>query len=328
MQIISTFWELLLSASWLLSFLTLAKGQSDSTTETQAFAAALPPPPLRAALFTTDNDTSVRCNSMRDALNFYGIENVEISVHKSGLNGDVPLRGSSGEPLYRLLVFCVDRVSYFYSKSGWASAFSDDQWRQIEDYQRMYQVRKVSFDVYPLGVPGVDFASTNNATGCCNPDVEQTLRWYPDTVLSSLSISTKIANPSELTTVGLYHYPAVVTNTTFNTPFMKFAALPPDFPTESVAAIVVRQDQREEMLFFLTFATWSPTSAYLCDAWIQWGMRDEAYTGYGRKMESEIAKTRQSMTLPPGSRASPLTSPGWTALSLGTMALVVSLYRL
>lgn len=51
--------------------------------------------------------------------------------------------------------------------------------------------------------------------------------------------------------------------------------------TQSVAGVINRFDNREQMAYFLDSGNWSETSAYLNHAWVQWGTRG-LYQGYRR----------------------------------------------
>jgi len=84
-----------------------------------------------------------------------------------------------------------------------------------------------------------------------------------------------------MSTIGLYHYPATITNSTIATPFVEFAPTT-GYPTTSTAGVINNISGRQQMVFFMSFATdWSPTSNLLQHAWIHWVTRG-LYVGFRR----------------------------------------------
>lgn len=73
-----------------------------------------------------------------------------------------------------------------------------------------------------------------------------------------------------VTTQGLWHYPATITDTNTTTAFAKFAPAG-SFTDETVAAVINKFGSREQMVWFIGWATdWSATSAYLQHSYIHW----------------------------------------------------------
>jgi hypothetical protein len=84
-----------------------------------------------------------------------------------------------------------------------------------------------------------------------------------------------------LSTLGLYHYAATITDPLIAKEFASFAPTT-GFDTKSTAGVINNIAGRQQMVFFTSFATqWSPTSNFLQHAWIHWATRG-AYTGYRR----------------------------------------------
>lgn len=76
-----------------------------------------------------------------------------------------------------------------------------------------------------------------------------------------------------MSTLGIWHYPATITNATIATAFAQFAPTT-GFSTTSTAGVINNIGGRQQMVFFIGFATdWSPTSNYLQHAWIHWVTR-------------------------------------------------------
>lgn len=80
---------------------------------------------------------------------------------------------------------------------------------------------------------------------------------------------------ADVSTEGLWHYPAVITNSTIARSIASFA---PDssgaLTAITTAAIINNFNGRQQMVWFLGFATdWSQTSNYLQHAHIHWMTR-------------------------------------------------------
>lgn len=83
-----------------------------------------------------------------------------------------------------------------------------------------------------------------------------------------------------VSTQGLYHYPATVSDAATTTEIAQFAAAA-GFQ-RSTAAVINNFAGRQQMVFFIGWATeWSPTSNFLQHAYITWMTRG-LYTGYRR----------------------------------------------
>ena len=76
-----------------------------------------------------------------------------------------------------------------------------------------------------------------------------------------------------MSTQGLYHYPATITNSSIATTIAEFG--PSGIFTEDTTAAVINNiGGREQMVWFISWASdWSPTSTYLDHAWITWMTR-------------------------------------------------------
>lgn len=73
--------------------------------------------------------------------------------------------------------------------------------------------------------------------------------------------------------MGLYHYPASITNTSIATPIASFDPSG-SFTTNTTAAVINNIGGRQQMVWFMSWATdWSQTSNYLQHAYIHWMTR-------------------------------------------------------
>ncbi|KAJ5680602.1 hypothetical protein N7536_011741 [Penicillium majusculum] len=203
-------------------------------------------------------------------LNGYGIPFTTLIVPSAGVT--LPdLNGTAGGNFGGIVV--ASEVSYEYGGTlGFQSALTTDQWNQLYAYQLEYGVRMVQYDVYP----GPKFG-TSAIGGCCDSGVEQLVSFTDISDFPTSGLKTGAG----VSTSGLWHYPATITNTTSTKQIASFAPTT-GFTTESVAAVISDFDGRQQMTFFIGFdTTWSSTSSYLQHAWITWVTRG-LYAGYRR----------------------------------------------
>jgi hypothetical protein len=202
-------------------------------------------------------------------LNAYGIPFTTLIVPQAGVA--LPsLNTSTGGNFGGIVV--ASEVSYDYGATGYQSALTTDQWNQLYAYQLAYGVRMVQYDVYP----GPNYGTTA-VGGCCNTGVEQLISFSDISDFPTSGLRTGAG----VSTEGLWHYPATISNTTSTKQIASFAANSV-FSTDNTAAVINNFDGREQMAFFIGFdTTWSATSNYLQHAWITWITRG-LYAGYRR----------------------------------------------
>ncbi|KAJ6132985.1 hypothetical protein N7471_008200 [Penicillium samsonianum] len=203
-------------------------------------------------------------------LNGYGIPFTTLIVPSAGVA--LPnLNGTAGGNFGGIVV--ASEVSYEYGGTlGFQSALTTDQWNQLYAYQLEYGVRMVQYDVYP----GPKFGASAIG-GCCDNGVEQLVSFTDISDFPTSGLKTGAG----VSTSGLWHYPATISNTTSTKQIASFAPTT-GFTTESVAGVINNFDGRQQMAFFIGFdTTWSSTSSYLQHAWITWITRG-LYAGYRR----------------------------------------------
>ncbi|TVY84662.1 hypothetical protein LSUE1_G001269 [Lachnellula suecica] len=174
------------------------------------------------------------------------------------------------------LIVVMSEVSFLNNSTGnYQSALTDAQWTSLFNYQVSFGVRMVRLDVAPSAATG-----TQSLGGCCSAE-EQLISISNTTHFPTAGIKVGAG----VSTLGLYHYPATITDSSIATEFAQFAAATTEgFSTISTAGVINRIGGREQMVFFIGFSTdWSLTSNFLQHAWIQWGTRG-LYAGYRRAM--------------------------------------------
>ncbi|CAG8885085.1 unnamed protein product [Penicillium salamii] len=202
-------------------------------------------------------------------LNGYGIPFTHLIVPSGGVALPA-LNGTAGGNFGGIVV--AAEVSYDYGATGFQSALTTDQWNQLYAYQIEYGVRMVQYDVYP----GPNYGASALG-GCCDTGVEQLISFTDTSDFPTAGLKTGAG----VSTTGLWHYPATISNTTSTKQIASFAATT-GFTSDSVAAVINDFDGRQQMAFFIGFdTTWSATSSYLQHAWITWITRG-LYAGYRR----------------------------------------------
>jgi hypothetical protein len=172
------------------------------------------------------------------------------------------------------LIIIIGLVTYDYGGTiGWASAITTAQWNTLYAYQLKYGVRMVHLDGFPGSFNGTAIA-TNGPNGCCDYG-EQYVALNNASFIPTSGL--KVAN---LSTVGLWHYPAIITDATSTSSFLTFAANA-NYTTSNVAGVIQNFAGREQMVFFVEGASWSLTSNYMGHVWFHWGYRG-LYNGFRR----------------------------------------------
>jgi hypothetical protein len=174
------------------------------------------------------------------------------------------------------LIIVISQVSYDYGGTrGWDSAVNETQWNTIYAYQVKYSVRMIQLNVYPGAIEGTAIVPGSDPNGCCDTAEQYT------SLMDNSFFPTAGLRYRGLSTLNLWHFPAVITDNTTVTPFLRFEANS-IFAEESIAGVTKRySDGREQMGFFLSGATWSQATMYLAHVWFHWGYRG-MYSGFRR----------------------------------------------
>jgi hypothetical protein len=250
-----------------ISSLAVLAGAATSLTNVTAATAASSV--LSTILVITSDSTSAQ--TATSGLNGYGIPFTTLIVPQTGVT--LPqLNSSSGGNFGGIVV--ASEVSYDYGgTTGYQSALTADQWNQLYAYQLEYGVRMVQYDVYP----GPNYGATAVGAGCCATGVEQEIYFTDVSDFPTSGLRTGAG----VSTEGLWHYPATITDTNTTKEIAQFASNA-QFNSTSTAAVINNFNGRQQMAIFTSFDTsWSPTSNYLQHAWITWLTRG-LYAGYRR----------------------------------------------
>lgn len=183
----------------------------------------------------------------------YGIAYQQVIVPQAGITlpvlNSTATRGNYGG------IITVSELSYLYD--DWRSAITDAQWETLYAYQRNFGVRMVRIDAWPQEAFGCDVAI--HWDGCCDSGVEQKVSLTNDTTFKTANLKLN----QGVSTIGLWHVPAVITNPSIAS---KFAEFEPSgaWTTTTVAGVINKISGREQMVWFMTWATdWALGPNYL-----------------------------------------------------------------
>ncbi|KAL9948518.1 hypothetical protein D7B24_009195 [Verticillium nonalfalfae] len=192
----------------------------------------------------------------------YGINYEHYIVPKEGR--DLPKLNSTLKHGNYGGIIVTDALAYEYD-DGWHSAFSSEQWAAIHSYQADFRVRMVRINEYP----GPQFGVTTVGGGCCGAGVEQLISFTDVSAFPTANIKKNAG----VTSQGLWHYPASITDTATTKQVAKFGT-GGTYTSETVAAVINKIDGREQFVWFTSWAPdWSSTSNYLQHAHIHWMTR-------------------------------------------------------
>jgi hypothetical protein len=224
---------------------------------------------VKSTILVLARDAAV-ASSATSGLNGYGIPYQVVLIPQTGIALPALSSGTTGN--YGGIIV-EGQISYDMGGGNWQSAITPAQWQSMYDYQVAFGVRMVQFDVYPQPMFGTTVV---NGGGCCDSGVEQLISFTDTSAFPQAGIKTGAG----MTTQGLWHYNAQVTDTTTTKQIAQFGA-GGGFPA-STAAVINNFSGRQQMVFFISWATeWSQTSNFLQHAYITWMTRG-IYTGYRR----------------------------------------------
>ncbi|KAM0330547.1 hypothetical protein ACHAQA_003494 [Verticillium albo-atrum] len=228
-------------------------------TSTAAAGTALPSASScdSTVLILARDDAGVAAGS--SGLNGYGIPFQGLAIPQAGAALPELFSGSKGN--FGAIII-VDAISYEYP-DGWRSAVTTEQWDALHKYQLAFGVRMVRINEYPGPLFG---ASAGD--GCCGVGVEQLISFtdVSDFPTANLKVNAGVSSQ------GLYHYPATITDSQTTKEVAKFAG--GAGVVAGTAAVINNFEGREQFVWFTSWAPeWSATSNFLQHSHIHWMTR-------------------------------------------------------
>ena len=224
---------------------------------------------LKSTILILARDAGVAA-SATSGLNAYGIPYEVVIIPQAGVA--LPTLNTTAGGNYGGIII-EGQISYDYGGGAYHSALTDAQFATLYSYQTTYGVRMIQFNVYPQPMFGTTVV---NGGGCCASGVEQLFTFTNTTAFAQAGIKANAG----VTTQGLWHYNAAITDPSTTTEIAQFGA--GGGYSTSTAAVINNFAGRQQMVFFISWATaWSPTSNFLQHAYITWMTRG-LYTGYRR----------------------------------------------
>ena len=192
-----------------------------------------------------------------------------LAIPSTGYNGTLPLE-TNNQGKYNTIIFSDGLISYNYN-GQYRSALTTAQLTQLETYEKSYQSIRIFFNVYPSSNYGVSLLNSTSP-GCCASNVEQVYRW-DSSAFTNLNM-TGVSITSSMSSIGMYHYPAIITNTTTNKAVLTADALSPNYTKSSVIGTSrILADKRNQLVFFTAIGNWSTTSQTLARYSVQWALQ-------------------------------------------------------
>ncbi len=174
------------------------------------------------------------------------------------LRSDLPtLVDQDGNPKYYGVVLSTSELGF--SENGiYKSALSTEQWEALVNYERTYNVRRVSLYSYPSSAIGVELVDGNNANA---PDI--TVSQSAFELDKSLIVNSNIPLKND------WHYQAKIIKSDNAKEILTY-----NNEEKTVAAITKKLDDgREQMHFFFTQGQWVKASVALAQTWLNWMTR-------------------------------------------------------
>ncbi|KJZ79795.1 hypothetical protein HIM_00509 [Hirsutella minnesotensis 3608] len=209
------------------------------------------------------NDADIAKASM--GLDGYGIPYEKLMIPQTG--GPLPqLNTSMTQGRYGGIVV-IGSVSYDMGGDQFRSALQDAQWNTLYAYQTAFKVRMVRLEEFPGPTFGSAAVVANG--GCCDNNTEQLISLTSTDAFPAAGLKTNAG----VSTKGLWHYPASITDPATTKEFASFAPAG-TFTSKSTAAVISNFAGREQMAWFITWSPdWSATSSFLQHAYIHWMTR-------------------------------------------------------
>lgn len=219
---------------------------------------------------TRSNNQEPALRLVKEALDGIGIpfDHVHLTVDGARISSDpldleFPSQGAARRGRYYGVILISDLLAFQDKEGTWLSSLTMDQWAQLREYEKHFQVRRVAVAAYPRPTYGVE-PSGDPLT------VKNTILMQK----SAEPFSTGMVKEATLPLIGSYQNPAKVVDPTLATPIALFGN--PDSngnPNPVAAAITNFPDGREQLNFYFAQSPFLMASYYVAPLWINWVTR-------------------------------------------------------
>jgi len=207
--------------------------------------------------------------SVTEALDAYGIEYEEWDATSIGENKKLTPKLYDKRPLFYMIVVDGSLEVYNEKKKIWESALTENQWKELEDYEASNHVHRVVVNNYPKP------QSDNKEWGGYEKSqvIEQKIVCADNDITKKIFNDARIKRSAPLTSEGLIHHNIQNTDDVTVIPILYFKPNNIIIKKTLAAAIFDIGDGREVLSFYIQFTPESTTIAILNHLWITWASR-------------------------------------------------------
>ncbi|KAJ3411846.1 hypothetical protein HDV05_001635 [Chytridiales sp. JEL 0842] len=246
---------------------TTAIAQSTTTRTTPTTTTTSRPTPsavVQALVLSKPGEENLATN----VLSYYLVPHIVRTVPSTGIS-DLPLELVANTTGNFSMVIMTSPL--FYDINGlWQSALTSAQLQSLETYLGRYNATLVKLADVPDASTGVENVLPVGAqwpgTG-----VAQTLTFHQSA--ASMATEVRFSPLTPFSTEWLWRYPGRIVNGNVATPILTLSSALPDFPTETVAAAVVKKPGYSQLSMYITFSDVHPTSLALNEVWLKWASK-------------------------------------------------------
>lgn len=182
------------------------------------------------------------------------------SFIKNGVRDDqaqLNLYDGKGIPKYYAIITTSSNLSYKNNANQYASALTQKEWRQLQSYEKRFNVRRVSLYSYPSAELGVK----NLVTKDHNKKISL------KTTVAMANLDKGLKKDIKIELQDAWFYLAQLNNEKIARPFLYYEKL----NSKLIAGVVTSsENQAEQMHFFFTQSKWSKASQLLSGTWLHW----------------------------------------------------------
>ncbi|KAJ3278777.1 hypothetical protein HDU76_009743, partial [Blyttiomyces sp. JEL0837] len=195
-----------------------------------------------------------------------------VYVDSTGFTTPLPTLSSGTSCVYQMVITTSTFPYATIQPDGttiWGSSLNDTSMQPIYTYLSTYNLRLIKINDVPDPSLGVGSATSGSGFDNGQNIVFDGVNGGDFANMANLQQSLALSS------AGLYHYPATITNSTLATSILLFYTTTA-IPNQTVAAALITNinngNQFQQLSFYMPFPDWSVTSQMLSRVWFAWGM--------------------------------------------------------